>query len=137
MNDKNKSQTSYDKPEMQEFEKTDFSDNADLLSKPSKKNHKIIITSIIMFLVGIAVGFTGVYVINNINQLFQTSPTFSKNSNIKVISNYSFDKYTQTLIIFSDWTNEQTINIQGRSATPDTWDKYWNGGCYAKIVWDA
>ncbi len=137
MNDKNKSQTSYDNSEMQEFEKTDFSDKADLLSKPSKKNHKIIITSIIMFLVGIAVGFTGVYVINNINQLFQTSPTFSKNSNIKVISNYSFDKYTQTLIIFSDWTNEQTINIQGRSSAPDTWEKDWNKDCNAKIVWDA
>ena len=137
MNDKNKSQTSYDKPEMQEFEKTDFSFNSDLLSKPSNKNHKIIITSIIMFLVGIAVGFTGVYVINNINQLFQTSPTFSKNSNIKVISNYSFDKYTQTLIIFSDWTNEQTIYIQGKSSATNTWDDQWNEYCNAKIVWNA
>ncbi len=273
MNDKNKSQTSYDNSEMQEFEKTDFSDNADLLSKPSKKNHKIIITAIIMFLVGIAV-ILGVTVINppvevtsnySLNKFTKTLTILSDdyfysdykkfggsnpsdkvknviiNNGVTKIDRYAFCDYTHltnitipnsvtyigksafygctsltsitipnsvteigeyafcctsltsitipdsvthidkatfcyctsltSIIIpdsvtqigevaftycpnltsitipksvtkiawnaFWDWTNEQTIYIQGRSSAPDTWEKDWNKDCNAKIVWDA
>ena len=251
MNDKNKSQTSYDNSEMQEFEKTDFSDNADLLSKPSKKNHKIIITAVIMFLVGIAV-ILGVTVINppvevtsnySLNKFTKTLTILSDdyfysdykkfggsnpsdkvknviiNNGVTKIDRYAFCDYTHltnitipnsvtyigksafygctsltsitipdsvthidkatfcyctsltSIIIpdsvtqigevaftycpnltsitipksvtkiawnaFWDWTNEQTIYIQGRSSAPDTWEKDWNKDCNAKIVWDA
>ena len=39
--------------------------------------------------------------------------------------------------VFEDWTNEQTIYIQGRSSATNTWDDQWNEYCNAKIVWNA
>ena len=39
--------------------------------------------------------------------------------------------------VFKDWTNEQTIYIQGKSSATNTWDDQWNEYCNAKIVWNA
>ena len=38
---------------------------------------------------------------------------------------------------FDEWKSSQTIYIKGISKAPSRWDEYWNGGCNAKIVWNA
>ena len=39
--------------------------------------------------------------------------------------------------VFSNWTANQTIYIKGKSSAPSGWDKDWDTGCNAKIVWNA
>ena len=39
--------------------------------------------------------------------------------------------------IFTGWTADQTIYIQGISNKPSRWDEAWLVGCNAKIVWNA
>ena len=39
--------------------------------------------------------------------------------------------------VFYGWTENQTIYMEGRNAPPSTWEKSWNYGCNAKIIWDT
>ena len=39
--------------------------------------------------------------------------------------------------VFPWWESNQTIYIKGKSSAPSGWDKDWDTGCNAKIVWNA
>lgn len=61
---------------------------------------------------------------------------FNDCSNLKIVTIPEKIKNVDEAAFYG-WTQEQTICIKGKSNAPDTWDKNWDYGCNAAIVWNA